>query len=252
MRRQIILAIAVMLVSLTAVAVPSQQFTSSSERVTLIELFTSEGCSSCPKADRWISGLLDNEDLWQTFIPVAFHVDYWDYIGWKDRFARKAFSNRQALYRSVGRIRSVYTPGFVIAGKEWRGWFRLPQLNIADRALVGPLGLHTDRTLFKATFAPTVAIDAELELHVAILGFGLKTQVGAGENQGRELAHDFVVLGHRRYAMSAPQSTASAHRIHSAGKLPDAIDEGTRHGLVAWVSSVGDPLPIQAVGGWLD
>ncbi len=65
----------------------------------LIELYTSEGCSSCPPADRWLSTLKDHPALWQQLVPIAFHVDYWDYIGWKDRFARAEFTDRQRRFR---------------------------------------------------------------------------------------------------------------------------------------------------------
>lgn len=74
---------------------------SGEERVRVIELFTSEGCSSCPPADAWLSGLMDDPGLWNSLIPVAFHVDYWDHIGWKDRFSDAAFTERQRRYAST-------------------------------------------------------------------------------------------------------------------------------------------------------
>ena len=89
-------------------------------QVDLIELYTSEGCSSCPPADRWVSSLQNEPGLWRDFIPVAFHVDYWDYIGWPDRFASPAFTARQYVYAQQQSMRTVYTPGFFNNGKEWR------------------------------------------------------------------------------------------------------------------------------------
>ena len=89
-------------------------------QVDLIELYTSEGCSSCPPADRWVSSLQDEPGLWRDFIPLAFHVDYWDYIGWVDRFASPAFTARQYRYAAQQSMRTVYTPGFFNNGKEWR------------------------------------------------------------------------------------------------------------------------------------
>ena len=93
------------------------------EKNRLIELYTSEGCSSCPPADKWISKLKDNDELWNDIIPIAFHVDYWDRLGWPDELAEKSFSDRQRQYRHEGSISQVYTPGFVVDGKEWRGFF---------------------------------------------------------------------------------------------------------------------------------
>lgn len=70
-------------------------FTSAPARVTLLELYSSEGCSSCPLADAWVNSLQAGPGLWTQLVPVVFHVDYWDYIGWKDRFATPAFTDRQ-------------------------------------------------------------------------------------------------------------------------------------------------------------
>ena len=95
-------------------------YESSAKRTELLELYTSEGCSSCPPADRWLSKLLQDQALWTAFIPVAFHVDYWDYIGWKDRFARSTYSQRQRRYAREQSLRTVYTPGFILNGKPTR------------------------------------------------------------------------------------------------------------------------------------
>ncbi len=87
-------------------------------QVSLLELYTSEGCSSCPPADRWISKLKKDDRLWSSMIPVAFHVDYWDYIGWKDRFASPEYSLRQRNYARSKNLKTVYTPGFLLNGEE--------------------------------------------------------------------------------------------------------------------------------------
>src|SRR5437899_7536374 len=97
---------------------------SSENQVAFLALFTSEGCSSCPPAEVWLSGLKTTPGLWKQFVPVAFHVDYWDYLGWRDPWASKAFSDRQRAYVQTWRGDSIYTPGFVLNGQEWRGWSR--------------------------------------------------------------------------------------------------------------------------------
>ena len=98
----------------------AQSFESPPQQVALLELFTSEGCSSCPPADAWLSTLVRDPRLWQTLVPVAFHVDYWDGPGWQDRFATPAFSARQRRHVGHGLVRQVYTPGFVVAGHSGR------------------------------------------------------------------------------------------------------------------------------------
>src|SRR5437773_2365288 len=101
---------------------------SAESQTPLLELFTSEGCSSCPPAEAWFSKLKDSPKLWKDFIPVAFHVDYWDHLGWKDPFSSKTFSERQGKYAAAWQNESIYTPGFVWNGTEWRGWFNREEL----------------------------------------------------------------------------------------------------------------------------
>ena len=216
-------------------------------RVTLVELFTSEGCSSCPPAEQWLNRTEARSDLWSRVVPVAFHVDYWDYIGWPDRFAARAHSNRQRTYRDVGHIRSIYTPGFVVGGKEWRGWFRDPTLKLPADVDVGSISVDARDGRFEARFEPVVEIPERIELHVARLGFDFVTEVRAGENHGRTLKHKFVVLGWSRHAMSGGNDGG----YEASGELPAASNPAPREALAVWVSVPGDPLPIQAAGDWL-
>ena len=109
-------------ISLPVTAAPIK-LESPEEQVSLLELYTSEGCSSCPPAEAWFTGLRKSPQLWRNFVPVAFHVDYWDSLGWKDPFGSKAYSERQHDHAQHWRNQSIYTPGFVLNGKEWRGWF---------------------------------------------------------------------------------------------------------------------------------
>jgi len=105
-------------------------FQSQEKQTILIELYTSEGCSSCPPAESWLQQFKDNPLLWKEFIPMAFHVDYWDDLGWKDPFSQKQWTERQQRYQKQGNISQVYTPGFIISGQEWRGFFRREKLSI--------------------------------------------------------------------------------------------------------------------------
>ena len=89
-----------------------------------MELYTSEGCSSCPSAESWLTGLKDKPGLWSDFLPIAVHVEYWDYLGWRDKWSRKQYSDRQRDYAGAWGADNIYTPEFVLNGKEWHNWFR--------------------------------------------------------------------------------------------------------------------------------
>jgi len=216
-------------------------------QVTLLELYTSEGCSSCPPADRWLSKLRDDPRLWQQVVPIAFHVDYWDYIGWEDRFASAEYGKRQREYARKGHVKTVYTPGLVLGGEEWRGWFGRPILELEDGEEVGKLSLELANRQGAAEFEPATATEKPLELHVALLGFGLETEVRAGENRGRKLVHDFAVLDYRRISTEVE---SGKHRASFSLGNPEIRSE--RQAIALWVSPTGDPRPIQAVGGWLN
>ncbi|TQV66136.1 DUF1223 domain-containing protein [Exilibacterium tricleocarpae] len=215
--------------------------TSPAARVQLLELYTSEGCSSCPPADKWLSQLRRAPGLWTEIVPVAFHVDYWNYLGWRDQLADSRFSERQRRYRRSGGVKSVYTPGFVVGGREWRGWFQRRPLPQAEPAPVGVLAVTVTDNRYRAQFTRADGVAARpLELYVALLGMDLKTDIKRGENRGRRLTHDFAVLGLSR----RPAGEAWT------GTLPQR-DPGGSYGLAAWVSPVGELTPVQAVGGYL-
>ncbi len=216
------------------------------EQTMLVELFTSEGCSSCPPADRWLSDLKTNGRLWSDILPLAFHVDYWDYIGWRDRFAHADFSERQRRYALEGGARSVYTPGMFQNGREWRGWWR-GQDPAQSSAKPGRLALTVNGASASVGFhAQALTAPESLLVHVAVLGMDLKTNVTAGENDGRTLAHDFVVLGVR----TAPMAK-SGKRYAAELDLPIPSVSAPKRAVVAWISTADSQTPLQAVGGRL-
>lgn len=218
------------------------QASSTNRQTTLIELYTSQGCSSCPPAERWLSQLEQDPRLWSELIPVAFHVDYWDYIGWQDKLANPAFAQRQRLYRKQGGLSSVYTPGFVVNGKEWRRWSGLRKLP-QGHAETGRLTLTLKGDRISANFTPATELKDPLTLNVAILGLGISERISRGENAGETLRQDFVVLAHA-------QSQESDHRWEMP--LPQyAPHNATRFAIAAWVSSGSNLAPLQATGGWL-
>src|SRR5512134_3098532 len=147
------------------------QFQSATNRTELLELYTSEGCSSCPPAEAWLSRLKSSPRLWKDFVPVAFHVDYWDYLGWRDPFGTADYSERQRAYAAQWKSRSVYTPGFVLDGKEWRGWFSRDDLPRVSNQPTGKLTASSDdgkRWLLR--FEPIAANSSAFDFHAALLG----------------------------------------------------------------------------------
>ncbi len=223
---------------------------SSGKPPVLLELFSSEGCSSCPPAEAWIGRLKNDPGLWRDVIPVVFHVDYWDGAAWADRFALPEYTARQRRYAGLWGNDSVYTPGFVADGKEWKGWFQhtpLPPPGKEDGGTLRVLPTE-DRKRIDVQYIPPSGGVTSPRLHVAFLGFSLSSQVRGGENGGRRLNHDFVVL----HLEELPLDSNGADALH-ATSLPTTSDHGDPVGAVAaWITS-GDPGPlVQAAGGWLN
>ena len=215
------------------------------ERVTVIELFSSEGCSSCPPADAWLNALENKEGLWTKFIPIAWHVDYWHRLGWRDPWAQAAFTRRQNRYASAWKSASIYTPGVVLNGGEWRGWSsgKIP----VTKEHAGDLrAVITNAHDVAATFVPDRPTKTPLEIHVVLLAAGLNSAVRAGENKGRTLNHSFVVVSHAHAPLVVGAGGMSARLT-----LPKTGSDAPRLALAAWVEGMDTPGPWQAAGGWI-
>jgi hypothetical protein len=210
----------------------------------LVELYTSEGCSSCPPAEAWLSKLKSDDGLWKDFVPLAFHVDYWDRLGWRDRFAALAWTQRQYAYATLLRGESVYTPEFIVNGTEWRDWFRREHLPRADTRAGILSATTTDGKKFAISYRRTD--ESDLEAHVALLGCGISSKIGAGENNGRQLTHDFVVLDQRAISMAKDAETA---RVDIALEKTD--QEVPQKAVGIWITRGKQLAPLQATGGWL-
>ena len=225
----------------------SETFTSGPRRVTLIELFTSEGCSSCPPADKWLGEQRTKADLWTEFVPLEFHVNYWNSLGWTDRLSTPEFTARQYAYAKVWGG-SVFSPCFVRNGQQWKpAWGSVS----APGAPVGILTLEvSDSGTCRAEFRPGPAARGDaFVVHVALLGGGISSRVTKGENQGRTLEHEFVVLGTSDQLLASAGSNAV---LAASPALPHPIATGaSRHALAAWVTVQGEMEPIQATGGWM-
>ena len=178
---------------------------------TVVELYTSEGCSSCPPADRWLSTLRGRQDV----LALAFHVTYWDRLGWPDRFGAAAHTTRQQELAQRAGSRQVYTPQVVVDGADWRRWPQLPGPRAASAAPALKLERQGERVV--ATVAPTSGTDTPLAGYWAVLEDRHASRVTAGENRGETLRHDHVV---RLYEPVAGWSAA-------AGAMPSiAVSRG--------------------------
>jgi hypothetical protein len=209
-------------------------FESSPQRAHLLELFTSQGCSSCPPAEAWLSKLKNEPRLWKDFVPLAFHVDYWDRLGWRDPFAAREWTARQYQHAERWRTESVYTPGFVLDGREWLER-RVPSVSAETP---GRLKLSIANQKIVAEFISTEGGTRDVDLHVATLGFDLTTKIAAGENSGRSLHQDFIVLSLTNEKMSGGKAEIPFNADRRAGAI------------AAWITAPNQLGPIQAVGGW--
>jgi hypothetical protein len=211
----------------------------------LLELYTSEGCSSCPPAEEWLSHLKNHPGLWKDFVPVAFHVDYWDHLGWRDPFASKQWTERQSRYAAVWHNSSVYTPGFVLNGREWRAWS--DGISSPNETKTGVLrATSNDDKDWVVEFEPVNKDNLDYDAHAVLLGCGISSKVRAGENSGRNLQHDFVALACVNATMQFAGGKLKA-RLTTKG----LVNTSSRKAIALWVTRRDQLEPIQATGNWL-
>jgi hypothetical protein len=130
-------AVCALVFASNTIAQPQCSAVSGSQTNALVELYTSEGCSSCPPADQWLTRLKTQSNQLGNIVPIALHVDYWDYIGWKDNFANPAFAKRQRDMAASGRARGVYTPQIAINGQDTRSWLANLEFGFQHQQLYG-------------------------------------------------------------------------------------------------------------------
>lgn len=235
---------AVLLSVLGGAASHAEQIFHSGDRpVPLVELFTSEGCSSCPPAERWLGELRHEKGLWQDFVPVAWHVNYWDRLGWPDKFASSSYTDRQYAYASTWKARNVYTPGLVRGGEEWR--IRDGDMESAGRSSGGALVVKVSGQDVNVSFSAEEMQSDELRVNIARLGGGIASNVRSGENRGKKLEHEFLVLGWSQRRLSDGQAQLLLPEI-------DETVNASRKAIAVWISRGEDPTPLQATGGWLN
>jgi hypothetical protein len=241
------------LATTAAAAAPATCHAASGPRsVPLVELFTSEGCDSCPPADRWLSAEFPPPPAAASTLALAFHVDYWDRLGWRDRFASAQFTQRQYAEMGANGATFVYTPQVLVQGHDAPGWNRgkaaeaiaaaerrPPRAVIGLDVTPGPtaLDLHATATVADA------AVRKNAVLWLVYADSGHATDVAAGENRGARLRHDNVVRSlHGPYPVDARGTAAATLSL----ALPR--EAGTAPMVVAFVQDTKNGDVLQALG----
>jgi hypothetical protein len=216
---------------------------SGNSQAALLELYTSQGCSSCPPADRWLTSLKQRDDLWTDVVPVAWHVTYWDYLGWRDPFGHRSNDQRQRSMAAAAGAQ-VYTPGMFMNRGEFRSWRRLPPGGMTSPAIeVGSLSADAEGSQVAIRFRPVEGLTLSApRAELVYLRSDRRTDVKRGENRGRELQHDFVA------------GTPTVVKLRRDGDdwigTVDKVPHPDSVAVALWVTDrAGNYL--QATGGWL-
>lgn len=214
----------------------------------LVELFTSEGCSSCPRAEALLNEITaDARKQGTRVFTLAFHVDYWDYLGWRDPYAEKRFTQRQRAYARGFRLRSLYTPQMIVGGRtqfvgssRWKArrairaaLKRRPSASVDVK--VGAVAKSAKRLslTYSVQGAPKGAV-----LNVALVQRGLVSKIAKGENSGRTLRHDNVVRAFQRVTLAKK----------SAGKLELVLPKGLLASNSSLVAYLQDARTLHVLG----
>ena len=215
---------------------------SGEQLASVVELYTSEGCSSCPPADRWLSILRPSDLAGVPVVLQAFHVAYWDYIGWVDRFASPAHTTRQRQLAQWNGLRNIYTPQLLLQGRDWAAWHKagaaLPATRVAAHASIAAEQSAPDR--FEAVVHLLASAPPSWGAYWTVTEQGHSSRVQAGENAGEFLRHAHVVrqytpIGDYRSDPARPQRLT----LHA---VPATPGHARRINLVVFDSRTGATL----------
>ena len=233
------------LLSLSAQASETLTVESGDQQTAVVELYTSEGCSSCPPADQWLEALLETDSDEIDVLALAFHVDYWDYIGWKDRFGDPKYTERQRQLGANNRQRTIYTPEFFVDGKEARGTRnvlkRIYAANQVDSSIHLKFNVTKNGNRFLLELEPRRGDHKSRMLHHRYFVYekNLVSNVTRGENSGETLRHQNVVRYMSRARKLDPNNQYSIN-IDPQWQLENI-------GIAALVTTPGNETYLQAV-----
>ena len=215
----------------------------------LVELFTAQGCSTCPPADRLLSGMGADRDLQKEVVPLAFHVDYWNSSSWRDRFSDAAWTRRQTDYVHAAGGDQVYTPQAVINGGKQCVGSDVQCIKAGVQAAAaqphGQLAVsvapHGDNAFEVAITAQAPAGVKSLDVMLAVYESGLETAVSGGENAHQTLHNDFVVRRlERAFSVSTGDSKQKTVRVK--------LDEGWQRDHLGIAVFLQDPKTQRVYG----
>ncbi len=178
----------------------------------LVELFTSEGCSSCPSADNLVNATIA-ENKPNVYV-LSFHVDYWNRLGWKDEYSTASFSDRQRAYATALGLEGVYTPQIVVNGKaEFVGSNPTKLSNaIAPKnqtEMKSNIALQLSLNKETITVSAQAELNADATLHIALVQKHAETQVKNGENEGLTLKHSNIVRALKSFTDYTTETTTT-------------------------------------------
>ena len=218
--------------SFALIALFAGQPVTAEQRAVVVELYTSQGCSSCPPADAMFKELSNRDDV----IAIALHVDYWDYIGWKDAFGNPAHSARQRAYAHAGRRNTIYTPEIIVNGQTDIVGAKPMALSkaIAEHKVQkrqASLTVARSGGNLRIAVAADTVLKGPFDIHVLGLTPTATTQITRGENRGKtidysNIAHSWAIVGEwdGTSAMSldvaAPKDDPAVVLIQHAGAGP--------------------------------
>jgi hypothetical protein len=213
----------------------------------LIELFSSEGCSSCPPAEEQLAKLVNHPNLWKTFVPLNFHVDYWNSLGWTDRYSNSEFTQRQHKYARIWKTASVYTPAFVSNGVSLGSQLDLKILENSGKEnhkinIATTTEIKKDEYIISTVFK-NLDPKKSYFVHSVLLGMDLVSNVLSGENKGKKLIQNFVVLKLKENI-----------QLSESGSIIFKKPEGSKtskYAFAVWVTEKNESVSLQSAGGFL-
>lgn len=243
-----------------AAAAPACHAASGAATRPLVELYTSEGCSDCPPADRWLTSTFPDvapppdgarSATTSDAVAIALHVDYWDRLGWVDRFATHANTLRQYAAMQADGASFVYTPQVLLQGHNFPGWSGAGMQAAIATAAARPARAALSLDASVAGGRVTVVADSQVvdpalrndvELHVAYVDSGLHSDVRAGENRGHRLTHDHVVR-----SLESADTLDDKGGIHARLVFDRPSEAGTAPMIVAFLQRISNRDVLQAL-----
>lgn len=216
------------------------EWESGNKRVHLLELFTSESCSSCPPTEKWLNTLKDNDRVFKDFVPVEFHVDYWNYLDWEDRFSKPEYTHRQRSYASARGSNRIFTPQLLMNSTEDRRYIQGVPARSKEKTVNLKANFNKEKNQLSLKIESSQKEKYICEL--ALLGGSYKTKVKGGENEGKSLEHEFVVLDLLQQNSSQNECLFKIEKQKSLKNKAIAV----------WIKKKNDFKVIQATGSFLE